>query len=117
MSALATVDRGPMLNHKHYPLSLFRGEPRYNASGEAAAKLILGEVDACVTVAGYPEVNVSRLMAIGHPNGKMISADSALDGIGIPMHRGLIVIIARSAGLNSVYNLQWVASIPVIAFR
>ncbi len=142
-------------------------KPRYLAPGEAAPKLILGEVDAFMTVSGYPEVNVSRvvesgdarllpissqvigklltahkfisqgaipskvygtnkttptvnvnalmivsseadpelvyrltkalwwkgarqLLATGHPKGKMITVDSVLDGIGIPMHQGAV---------------------------
>ena len=30
------------------------------------------------------------LLAAGHPKGKMVTLDSALDGIGIPMHPGAV---------------------------
>lgn len=138
---------------------------RYLSPSDAAAQLVLGEIDAFFTVAGYPASNVSRAMESGntfvmplkgpaintllkahkflsrgtipantygnprpiptvnvnalmivsakageefiyrltkalwrveiqeefkrgHPKGKLVTLDTALDGIGIPIHRG-----------------------------
>ena len=70
--------------------------------GKAATDALRnGKVDAIFVVAGYPTGAIVELAsAVGHAKGKTITPDTALSGVGVPLHPGAEKFYKEAGLLN-----------------